>query len=177
MRPFLSLLLLLALVAAAETTVRFSPKGGCTAAIIAEINAATNAIMMQAYNFTSPSIGDALAAAARRGVQVVELQDNIASHQKNFQGPKLIAAGGAVFIDKAHKISHNKIILIDSQTILTGSFNFSENAENSNAENLVILRHEPALAVSYVRNFSNHLTHCLPFKPAPPLASPKAQNK
>jgi len=176
-RPFLTLLLLIALVAAAETSVRFSPKGGCTAAIIAEINAATNAIMMQAYNFTSPSIGDALAAAARRGVKVVALQDNIASHQKNFQGPKLMAAGGAVLIDKAHKISHNKIIIIDRQTILTGSFNFSENAENSNAENLLVLRDHPALAVSYIRNWSNHFAHCLPYTPAPPLVSPKAKNK
>ena len=38
---------------------------------------------------------------------------------------------------------HNKIMLIDGDTIITGSFNFTKAAEESNAENLLVLRDKP----------------------------------
>lgn len=175
---FVSLLIPLA-ASGVEITVHFSPRGGCSEAIVAEINRATNAIHVQAYNFTSDVIGDALAGAAQRGISVIEIQDNIAAHQKNFQGPKLIAAGGQVFIDAKHKIAHSKTMVIDDRTVITGSFNFSDNAENSNAENLLVIRDDVGLAAQYSVNWSNHLSHSTSYKP-PQLQltqSPKAQNQ
>lgn len=145
-------------------TVHFSPNGGCRDTVVTQINTATNRILIQAYNFTSPAIGDALAAAAKRGVTVVEIQDNIAAHQKTFQGPKLKAAGGKVFIDAKHKIAHNKIMILDGATLITGSFNFSENAEQFNAENLLVIKGAPDLVSAYTVNWSNHLAHATPLK-------------
>jgi phosphatidylserine/phosphatidylglycerophosphate/cardiolipin synthase-like enzyme len=37
-------------------------------------------------------------------------------------------------------IAHNKIIIIDSETVITGSFNFTKAAEEKNAENLLIIK-------------------------------------
>ena len=37
------------------------------------------------------------------------------------------------FIDAKHAIAHNKIMIIDGQTIITGSFNFTKAAEQNNA--------------------------------------------
>lgn len=71
----------------------------------------------------------------------------------------LFNAGIPVFIDSRHAIAHNKIILIDGETILTGSFNFSNAAEQSNAENLLILEKKPALYAAYADNFQQHLGH------------------
>jgi phosphatidylserine/phosphatidylglycerophosphate/cardiolipin synthase-like enzyme len=54
-------------------------------------------------------------------------------------------------IDAHHAISQNKVIIIDGETVLTGSFNFTKAAQEKNAENLLIL-HDPTLAVAYSKN-------------------------
>ena len=51
-----------------------------------------------------------------------------------------------------------KIIIIDKQIVITGSFNFSKAAEESNAENLLILRN-PELAAIYLDNWQKHRAH------------------
>lgn len=43
-------------------------------------------------------------------------------------------------------------MLIDGATIVTGSFNFSKVAEESNAENLLIIREKPKLVAAYAQN-------------------------
>jgi phosphatidylserine/phosphatidylglycerophosphate/cardiolipin synthase-like enzyme len=64
-----------------------------------------------------------------------------------------------VFIDSEHSVAHNKIMLIDGATIITGSFNFTNAAESRNAENLLIIRDHPKLAAAYAENFRLHLAH------------------
>ena len=55
-------------------------------------------------------------------------------------------------------IAHNKIMIIDVQTVLTGSFNFTKPAEENNAENLLVI-HDPALAAKYTANWQLHQKH------------------
>lgn len=69
-------------------------------------------------------------------------------------------AGVKVFIDSAHAIAHNKVMLIDGRTLVTGSFNFTKAAENSNAENLVVLESPEAVGL-YRENYLKHLEHSL----------------
>ncbi len=52
----------------------------------------------------------------------------------------LIDAGIPVRVDAAHAIAHNKVMVIDGETVSTGSFNFTKGAEERNAENLLALR-------------------------------------
>ena len=52
----------------------------------------------------------------------------------------LANSGIPTYIDDKHAIAHNKIMVIDRQTIITGSFNFTKAAEEKNAENLLILK-------------------------------------
>ena len=54
----------------------------------------------------------------------------------------LANAGIPAFIDDKHAIAHNKIMIIDRQTVITGSFNFTKAAEEKNAENLLILKNK-----------------------------------
>ena len=42
-------------------------------------------------------------------------------------------------IDAEHAIAHNKVMIIDGETVITGSFNFTKAAEENNAENLLII--------------------------------------
>ena len=70
----------------------------------------------------------------------------------------LVDAGVPVEIDSAHAIAHNKNMIIDGETVITGSFNFSSNADKSNAENLLIIQ-DKGLAESYTDNWKKHREH------------------
>ena len=146
-----------------KISVHFSPKQGCTDAICNEIRSAKKTIRMQAYSFTSKAIAAALVDARRRGVKVVAIVDHRLSTEPGNKSATIAEAGAEVYVDSAHAIAHNKIILIDSDTIITGSFNFTNQAENSNAENLLIIHDMPDLFAAYEKNFLNHLHHAARF--------------
>jgi len=67
-------------------------------------------------------------------------------------------AGIPVYIDSKHKIAHNKIMIIDRNTLITGSFNFMK-AEEKNAENLLILKGNKPFVDRYIENFEVHKGH------------------
>ena len=62
------------------------------------------------------------------------------------------------FFDTAHRTAHDKIIIVDDNIVLTGSFNFVKVAETKNGENLLILKSKP-LAEEYVKNWEKHFSH------------------
>ncbi len=68
-------------------------------------------------------------------------------------------SGIPTVIDSKHQIAHNKITLIDGRTVITGSFNFTTNAEKSNAENLLIIHDRPDLYATYEDNMRIHYEH------------------
>ena len=61
-------------------------------------------------------------------------------------------------IDAQHAIAHNKVMIIDGETVITGSFNFTKAAEENNAENLLII-HDKKLAKRYIKNWQEHAGH------------------
>ena len=67
-----------------------------------------------------------------------------------------------MLIDGKHAIAHNKIIIIDGQTVITGSFNFTNQAEDHNAENLLVIR-DHGLAQRYLANWHDHEAHSEPY--------------
>jgi phosphatidylserine/phosphatidylglycerophosphate/cardiolipin synthase-like enzyme len=132
----------------ASPEVYFSPNGGCTAAAVAEIAKAKTAIAFEAYSFTSPEILHALRAARSRGVTIRAIYDR---SQKN-AAKSLADELGVPAVYGIQKIMHDKVIVIDAKVVVTGSFNFTVNAEKFNAENMLVLR-SPALAKKYLENF------------------------
>jgi len=143
--------------------VYFSPRGGCTEAIVAEIGRAKNTILVQAYSFTSAPIAEALRDAHRRGVQVAVILDRSQESEKYSSADFVLHAGIPTRIDDRHAIAHNKIMILDGQTVITGSFNFTKAAEESNAENLLILR-DAAIADMYTQNWKLHAEHSKPYQ-------------
>ena len=131
-----------------------STVGGDCAALVAEaIAGASASLLVQAYNFTESRIVAALLEAHRRGVSVTVIVDKISMHQRGEGVSAVRAAGIPVFIDRKPHIAHNKVIVIDGVTVVTGSFNFSASAQCCNAENLLIV-HSTALAAAYAANFA-----------------------
>lgn len=70
--------------------------------------------------------------------------------------------GVPVLVDAQHSIAHNKVMVIDDQVVITGSFNFTHAAESFNAENLLVI-HDRELARKYSDNWQAHAAHSKPF--------------
>jgi phosphatidylserine/phosphatidylglycerophosphate/cardiolipin synthase-like enzyme len=138
--------------------VYFSPHGGCTDAIIKELNKAKNTILVQAYSFTSAPIAKALLNAHKRGVKVEVVLDKSQRTEKYSSATFLFNNGIPVKIDAKHAIAHNKVMIIDGGTVITGSFNFTKAAEERNAENLLII-HDKKMASFYTKNWQDHAKH------------------
>jgi phosphatidylserine/phosphatidylglycerophosphate/cardiolipin synthase-like enzyme len=170
--PFLQALIALAVqvpgasraLAAEPAEVYFSPNGGCTAAVVREIGAARETILVQAYSFTSAPIAQALAQAKERGVQVEVILDKSNRSGRYSGADYLLHHGIPTRIDSAHAIAHNKVMILDSAVVITGSFNFTTAAEKHNAENLLVL-HDPTLAAEYLRNWKLHALHSPLYRP------------
>ena len=143
--------------------VCFTPGGGCTKAIVTALEHAKSSVLVQAYTFTSAPIAKALLEASRRGVKVEAILDAINRRSARYSGADLLArAGIPVRIDSAHAIAHNKVMVVDGQTVITGSFNFTRAAQEKNAENVLIV-HDPALASRYAENWQVHAAHSQPY--------------
>jgi phosphatidylserine/phosphatidylglycerophosphate/cardiolipin synthase-like enzyme len=146
----------------APTKLYFSPNGGATQAIVKGIDNATLEILVQAYSFTSVPIAKALVDARRRGVSVEAILDKSQRTEK-YSGATFLANNRIpVYIDAAHAIAHNKVMIIDKQTVITGSFNFTKAAEEKNAENLLIVKSKE-LASYYLDNWQTHRQHSEPY--------------
>jgi phosphatidylserine/phosphatidylglycerophosphate/cardiolipin synthase-like enzyme len=141
-----------------SVSVYFSPKGGCTQAIAKELNSARSSILMQAYSFTSAPIAKALLEAHKRGVKVEVILDKGQLTEKYSSVTFLYNSGIPTRIDAAHAIAHNKVMIIDGEIVITGSFNFTKAAEDKNAENLLVIR-DKDLAEKYIGNWKVHAGH------------------
>jgi phosphatidylserine/phosphatidylglycerophosphate/cardiolipin synthase-like enzyme len=143
---------------AASIQVYFSPNGGCTEAINKAIGQAKQEILVQAYSFTSARIAKELLNAHKGGVKIQVILDKSQRSEKYSSATFLANSGIPTFIDAKHAIAHNKIMIIDRETVITGSFNFTKAAEEKNAENLLIIR-DKGLAKKYIENWEKHREH------------------
>jgi phosphatidylserine/phosphatidylglycerophosphate/cardiolipin synthase-like enzyme len=150
-----------------QVEVHFSPKGGATEAIVREITAARQEILVLAYSFTHDPIVDALIAAHQKGLIVEVILDKSMEVADFSDLPRGLEWGLPILIDDHHAIAHNKVMVIDRRTIITGSFNFTKQAELQNAENLVILKGYPDITAAYLKDFQHHKEHAR----APKLAA------
>ena len=139
-------------------SVYFSPHGGCTEAVVEALGEAKSTVLVQAYSFTSAPIARALVDARRRGVHVEVLLDKSQRTEKYSSATFIYNNGIPCFIDSQHAIAHNKVIVIDGRTVITGSFNFTKAAEDNNAENMLVIR-DPDLAAKYTQNWNAHRRH------------------
>jgi hypothetical protein len=148
----------------ARVAVYFSPRGGATAAVVHELNSAQTQVLMQAYGFTSAPIAKALVDAHKRGVKILAVLDKSNATDKYSAATFLNNVGMQPLIDDQHAIAHSKVMVIDSTTIITGSFNFTKKAEESNVENLLVIKDAPELVTAYEANIQAHAAHAHPYR-------------
>jgi phosphatidylserine/phosphatidylglycerophosphate/cardiolipin synthase-like enzyme len=131
----------------------FTPGEDCEREIAAVIGSAKTVVRLQAYSFTSKAIAEALLAAGKRGVEVLVILDK-SQRTERYSGLTFLRnAGIEVRIDERVAIAHNKVIIVDDDTVVTGSFNFTKSAQTRNAENVLVIRGDAPLARRYTANF------------------------
>ena len=141
-----------------NVNVYFSPKGGCEAAIVKAIQDAKATIAVLAYSFTSEPIAKALVKANDRGLAVSVVFDKDTVKNPKDATKRILKSNVEVMVDSEHAIAHNKVMVIDESIVITGSFNFTNAAENKNAENVLIIS-DNDIASLYHGNWINHYFH------------------
>ena len=147
------------------TTTRtcFTPGQDCTSVIVQTIDTAKTELLVQAYGFTTLQIAQAIVRAKTRGAKVLVVLDK-SNETSNDTGAQLLKENGIdIKVDSTVTIAHNKVMVIDQNTVITGSFNFTESAQKRNAENVLIISGNPALAAQYRKNFETRLTASRPY--------------
>ena len=144
------IMLVASIMMATTIEVYFSPSGGARDAILVEVAKAESEIVVMAYGFTSDEIIDALADRNDSGVKLYLVLDK--TNKNNPKLEKIRKWGAQIHIDTKHAIMHDKVIIIDGQSVITGSYNFSQNAERRNSENMLVIRSKE-LAEKYQAHF------------------------
>lgn len=166
MRTVLSILLLVwvSQAVALDREVCFTPGGQCTGLIVQALEGAKETVLVQAYSFTSAPIAKALTEAHNRGVDVRVILDKSQKSERYSELTFLRNAGIPVWIDYKVAIAHNKVMIIDGETVVTGSFNFTKAAQDKNAENVLIIR-DRELAKEYTNNWQSRLSQSVRYEP------------
>ncbi len=134
----------------------FCPQDGCADFLIHEISAASASVHVAIAYFSHAEIAGALIDAHERGVDVRVLTEADASATSPYQSTirELLAAGIPVLDDTNPGLMHHKFCVIDENRVLTGSFNYTDAADTTNNENLVLLS-APSMADAYEREFES----------------------
>ena len=134
--------------AGASYDIGFSPNGESLDIVLKGIRTARTSILVAAYSFTSKPIALALLDAHQRGVKVQIVADQ-KSNRKYSATTVLANHGVPVRLNGHYAIHHHKFMVIDDETLETGSFNYSSAAANKNAENVLLLWHVKPIAQTY----------------------------
>lgn len=157
--------------ATGSVEVAFTPGDRVDRLIIAAVDAAKQEVIVLAYSFTDRTIARALLRAQQRGVRVrvVADREQARASPQNVLGD-LVAGGVEVRLDGNFQAAHNKVIVLDADspraTTITGSYNFTLAAQRANAENVIVLRDDPAVARAYRDNWSRLYAGATPWSDA-----------
>jgi phosphatidylserine/phosphatidylglycerophosphate/cardiolipin synthase-like enzyme len=117
------------------------------------LSGAQHSIRFMTFSFTVDTIGTVITTRASAGVSVQGIFETTGSQTQFSELSPLFCAGLQVRQDGNPFVLHHKVFIVDDTTVITGSFNVSENAINSNDENLLIIR-DPDLAAQYTAEFN-----------------------
>ncbi|WP_432369315.1 phospholipase D family protein (plasmid) [Pantoea allii] len=133
--------------------VGFSPGGTAQRLILNLIAGAGKTLNVAAYEFTSRPVAEALISQSQRGVAVRLVADEKVSHDRYSLVSLLACSGVPVRTDDRYSIMHNKFIVADGMNTETGSFNYTSSAGKRNAENVLAVFDNKAVAAEYNAEF------------------------
>lgn len=142
--------------------VLFSPPPGIPARIAAAIDAAAESIYVCMYHFTESTLAQRMALAVARGVECCVIIDHHSAYEVNSMAWQLARTGVQVWTDNAHSLMHCKYAVIDGVQILTGSANWSYNADGMAAEDFIVMNPGTPTAQLWMDDWYKHRAHSIP---------------
>ncbi len=131
----------------------FAPEDAVSKKIVARIRQARASIDFLAYSFTDDGIGTAVTERAQAGVKVRGVFERTGSETQYSEYGRMRKQGLDVWQDGNPYLMHHKVFILDDRTVIFGSYNFSQNADEENDENLLVID-EPALAQTFRAEFT-----------------------
>jgi phosphatidylserine/phosphatidylglycerophosphate/cardiolipin synthase-like enzyme len=133
--------------------IYFSPDDHPQAPLVDLLDNAQKSIYFLAYSFTSDPKGNAIRQRAKAGIKVMgvmeaeQVASNIGTEYDTFR-----TAGVEVHLDGNSGLMHHKVMIIDNQIVVLGSYNFTASAEKANDENIVVV-YNTDIASQFLREF------------------------
>lgn len=122
----------------------FCPEDDCKDHVLDVLNRAQQSIHFMTYAFTDNDIGDLLIDKKNQGLEVKGVFDPRKNKYSEYEKLRDIST-----IEKVH----HKVFIVDKNTVITGSYNPSEAANERNDENIIIIR-DPQIAQQFEEEFS-----------------------
>ena len=144
-----------------QVQIMFSPEDNVVPNVLERIQNAESDIRFMAFSYTLDELGEAMRARAEEGVNIQGIFEVRGSETEFSEMPAMFCAGLDVRQDGNSFTFHHKVIIIDNHTVLTGSFNFSDNATNDNDENMLIIQ-DADFAAQYIAEFERAWSQATP---------------
>jgi phosphatidylserine/phosphatidylglycerophosphate/cardiolipin synthase-like enzyme len=132
--------------------ILFSPEDKAISQIIPYIQGAKKSIRFMAFTYTQEQLGKAMLDAMENNVVVTGVFESTGSDSEFSQMTPLFCAKAPVRQDGNPAFLHHKVIIVDERFVITGSLNFTDNADQSNNENVIIIDNA-AIAKLYTAEF------------------------
>ena len=146
----------------------FGPEQNPESLILDVASSAKSSLRLSAFALSSPAVVKALIGAANRGVDVrvvVDRKHNVVDDPKRIGREALdalVAGGVVVRANGAHRLHHDKFMVVDECHVQTGSWNYAESAKR-NSENVVVLWNSPAAAKAYLAHWQSRFNEAVPY--------------
>jgi cardiolipin hydrolase len=116
----------------------FSPGDECPRALRRLLQNARATADICVFTITDDFLAEGVLDAHRRGVAVRIITDNAKAEDLGSDVERFEAAGIPTRVDQTHYHMHHKFAILDGQTLLTGSYNWTRGAARDNEENLIV---------------------------------------
>jgi phosphatidylserine/phosphatidylglycerophosphate/cardiolipin synthase-like enzyme len=133
--------------------VLFASEDEAMDALIPIVEGAQESIYFMAFSYTHDGLGDAMLERAGAGLTVQGIFETRGSETEFSELIDLFCSGFPMKQDGNPGTFHHKVIVVDGHILITGSLNFSDNANNSNDENVIILDNAE-IAQLYIEEFN-----------------------
>jgi phosphatidylserine/phosphatidylglycerophosphate/cardiolipin synthase-like enzyme len=116
-----------------------SEDGALETAIVPFVLGAQSSVYFMAFSFTDYPLAAAMIQRRNNGVEVAGVFEAFGSTTDAAELRTLFCGNVPVRQDGNGGFLHHKVIVVDERYVITGSMNFSTNAETSNDENVIII--------------------------------------
>lgn len=131
----------------------FCPEDSCKEHVFEALESAKESIIFMAFSFTDSDIADLLEKKQGEGIRVSGVLEERRTSMKYNVHDELVIAGIGVATDNNPYIMHHKVFIIDSRTVITGSYNPTKSADSRNDENIIMI-HDKGLARQFYEEYT-----------------------